>query len=102
MSNTVDVISQRTFKIIAAQFPTGGLPQQVTPAYNLKTLYVDNDLGNTLTPIDPRTGKPGTPIPVEDPYNLYFTPNGPLRSSSKSGSRPSRSATRTRCASSTR
>ena len=41
-----------------------------------QTLYVDNDLGNSLTPIDPRTGRPGTPIPVEDPYNLYFTPDG--------------------------
>jgi DNA-binding beta-propeller fold protein YncE len=75
MSNTVDVISQRSFKIVR-QFPTGELPQHVTPAYNLKTLYVDNDLGNSLTPIDPRTGKPGAPIPVEDPYNLYFTPSG--------------------------
>ena len=75
LSNTVDVISQRTFKIVA-QFPTGALPQHVTPAYDLKTLYVDNDLGNSLTPINPRTGKPGKPIAVEDPYNLYFTPNG--------------------------
>jgi YVTN family beta-propeller protein len=75
LSNTVDVISQRTFKVIAS-FPTGELPQHVTPAYNLKTLYVDNDLGNSLTPINPRTGRPGTPIPVEDPYNLYFTPDG--------------------------
>jgi DNA-binding beta-propeller fold protein YncE len=48
----------------------------VTPAWNLKTLYVDNDAGNSLTPINPRTGAAGTPIPVEDPYNLYFTPNG--------------------------
>ena len=46
------------------------------PAWNLKTLYVTNDLGNSLTPIDPRTGKPGTPIPVDDPYNMYFTPDG--------------------------
>jgi DNA-binding beta-propeller fold protein YncE len=75
MSNTVDVISQRTLKVVG-QFPTGALPQHVTPSWNLKTLYVDNDLGNTLTPIDPRTGRPGRPIPVEDPYNLYFTPNG--------------------------
>jgi DNA-binding beta-propeller fold protein YncE len=75
MSNTVDVISQRTMKIVA-QFPTGALPQHVTPAWDLKTLYVDNDLGNTLTPIDPHTGHPGRPIPVEDPYNLYFTPDG--------------------------
>lgn len=75
LSNTVDVISQRTFKIVK-EFATGGLPQHVTPAWNLKTLYVDNDDGNSLTPVNPRTGQPGTPIPVEDPYNLYFTPNG--------------------------
>jgi YVTN family beta-propeller protein len=75
MSNTVSVISQRTLKVVA-QFPTGALPQHVTPAYDLRTLYVDNDVGNSLTPIDPATGRPGQPIPVEDPYNLYFTPDG--------------------------
>ncbi len=75
MSNTVDVISQRTFKIVG-QFPVGALPQHVTPSYDLRTLYVDNDLGNSLTPINPQTGRPGPPIPVEDPYNLYFTPDG--------------------------
>jgi DNA-binding beta-propeller fold protein YncE len=75
LSNTVDVISQRTMRIVK-QFATGALPQHVTPSYDLRTLYVDNDLGNSLTPIDPRTGVPGRPIPVEDPYNLYFTPDG--------------------------
>ena len=75
LSNTVDVISQKTMKVIR-QFPTGALPQHVTPAYDLKTLYVDNDQGNSLTPINPRTGLPGRPIPVADPYNLYFTPDG--------------------------
>jgi DNA-binding beta-propeller fold protein YncE len=75
MSNTVTVISQRTLKIVG-QFPVGALPQHVTPSWDLKTLYVDNDDGNTLTPVNPRTGKPGTPIPVADPYNLYFTPDG--------------------------
>jgi DNA-binding beta-propeller fold protein YncE len=75
ISNTVDEISQRTFKIVR-QFSTGALPQHVTPSYDLKTLYVDNDAGNSLTPIDPQTGVPGRPIPVEDPYNLYFTPDG--------------------------
>jgi YVTN family beta-propeller protein len=75
LSNTVSVISQRTLKVVA-QFATGALPQHVTPAWNLRTLYVDNDLGKSLTPVDPRTGRPGRPIPVEDPYNLYFTPNG--------------------------
>src|SRR5579884_1069599 len=75
MSNTVDVIDQRTFRIVA-HFATGALPQHVTPSWDLKTLYVDNDVGNSLTPINPRTGRPGTPIRVEDPYNLYFTPDG--------------------------
>jgi YVTN family beta-propeller protein len=75
MSNTVSVISQRTMKVIA-EFPTGALPQHVTPSWDLRTLYVDNDLGNSLTPINPRTGRPGQPMPVEDPYNLYFTPDG--------------------------
>jgi DNA-binding beta-propeller fold protein YncE len=74
-SNTVDVIDQRTFKVVE-HFSVGGLPQHVVPAYDLKTLYVTNDTGNTLTPIDPNTGKPGSTIPVEDPYNMYFTPNG--------------------------
>jgi DNA-binding beta-propeller fold protein YncE len=76
MSDTVDVISQRTFKIVAS-YPVGALPQHVTPSYDLRTLYVDNDEGNSLTPIDPRTGhQRGSPIPVTDPYNLYFTPDG--------------------------
>lgn len=75
ISDTVDEISQRTFKIVR-EFSTGALPQHVTPSYDLRTLYVDNDVGNSLTPIDPRTGLPGRPIPVEDPYNLYFTPDG--------------------------
>jgi YVTN family beta-propeller protein len=42
----------------------------------MKTLYVNSDLGNALTPIDPMTGQPGPPISVDDPYNLYFTPDG--------------------------
>jgi YVTN family beta-propeller protein len=74
-SNTVDVIDPATFAIVD-HFAVGRLPQHVTPAWDLRTLYVDNDEGNSLTPIDPRTGKAGTPIPVDDPYNLYFTPDG--------------------------
>jgi hypothetical protein len=74
-SDTVDVISQRTFKVIE-HFAVGALPQHVTPSWDLRTLYVTNDLSNSLTPIDPRTARPGRPIPALDPYNLYFTPNG--------------------------
>jgi DNA-binding beta-propeller fold protein YncE len=74
-SNTVDEIDPRTYRIVR-HFSTGALPQHVVPSWDLKTLWVANDNGNSLTPIDPRTGKPGKQVPVEDPYNLYFTPNG--------------------------
>jgi DNA-binding beta-propeller fold protein YncE len=76
LSNTVDVIDQKTFKIVR-RFAVARRPQHVTPSYDLKTLYVDSDLGNRLQAIDPRTGLPvGPRIPVADPYNLYFTPDG--------------------------
>jgi DNA-binding beta-propeller fold protein YncE len=74
-SNTVDVIDPRHFKVVG-HFAVGALPQHVTPSWDLKTLYVLNDQGNSITPIDPRSAKPGKPIPVDDPYNMYFTPNG--------------------------
>jgi DNA-binding beta-propeller fold protein YncE len=74
-SNSVDVVDQRTFKVVR-HFAVGALPQHVVPSWDLRTLYVTNDEGNSLTTIDPRTGKPGRTIPVDDPYNMYFTPNG--------------------------
>ena len=74
-SNTVDVIDPTTYRIVE-HFSVGYLPQHVVPAWNLRTLYVTNDAGNSLTPIDPRTGRPGPSIPVDDPYNMYFTPDG--------------------------
>jgi DNA-binding beta-propeller fold protein YncE len=74
-SNTVDEIDPKTYKIVR-HFAVGALPQHVVPSYDLRRLWVNNDLGNSLTPIDPRTGRPGKPVPVEDPYNLYFTPDG--------------------------
>jgi DNA-binding beta-propeller fold protein YncE len=74
-SDTVDVISQKTFTIVD-HFPVGRLPQHVTPSWDLRTLWVTNDEGNSLTPIDPRTGHHGRPVPVTDPYNLYFTADG--------------------------
>jgi YVTN family beta-propeller protein len=74
-ANTLDVIDPTTYSVIA-HHAVGALPQHVTPSWDMRTLYVDNDKGNSLTPIDPRTGALGTPIAVEDPYNLYFTPDG--------------------------
>jgi YVTN family beta-propeller protein len=74
-SDTVDVIDPATFKVVD-HFSVGDVPQHIAPAWDLKSLYVTNNFGNSLTPIDPMTGKPGAPIPVDDPYNLYFTPDG--------------------------
>lgn len=75
-ADTVSVIDPRTAKVTHT-FPVPDLPHHVTPSFDMKTLYVDNTGGNSLTPIDPKTAKAkGRPIPVEDPYNLYFTPDG--------------------------
>lgn len=74
-SDTVDVIDPATYRVVA-HFRVGGLPQHVVPSWDLRTLWVNNNVGNTLTPIDPATGRPGRPVAVADPYNLYFTPDG--------------------------
>ncbi len=78
ISDTVDVISQKTFRIVE-HFQTGGLPQHVTPSYDLKTLYVDNDSGNSLTPINPRTGVPGPPDTGRGSLQPVFHPRRPVR-----------------------
>jgi DNA-binding beta-propeller fold protein YncE len=74
-SATVTEIDPRSFRTVR-EFPVGALPQHVVPSYDLRTLWVANDIGNSLTPIDPRTGIPGRPVRVADPYNMYFTPDG--------------------------
>ena len=74
-SGTVDVIDPATFKVVD-HFAVGQLPQHVVPAYDLAHLYVTNDVGNSLTELNPNTGKPVRTIPVDDPYNMYFTPDG--------------------------
>ena len=77
--NDVSVIDPATMKVID-RFPVGVNPQHVVPSWDLKTLWVTNNAeGQTdgsLTPIDPTTGKPGKSIVVDDPYNMYFTPDG--------------------------
>ena len=74
-ANTMQVIDPTTFRVIAT-YPTGRQPQHVVPSWDMKTLWVNDDVGNDLVPIDPITGKPGRRVQVEDPYNLYFTPDG--------------------------
>ncbi|RZS91308.1 YVTN family beta-propeller protein [Motilibacter rhizosphaerae] len=74
-SDTVTVIDPATGKVLRT-VKVGHEPQHVVPSWDLKTLWVNNDLGNSLTPIDARTGKFGKRVAVADPYNLYFTPDG--------------------------
>ncbi len=75
LDNTVSVIDPNTYTVIGS-FKTGKSPEHVVPAYDLKTLFVLNDKGNSVTPINPFTAQPSADIPVNDPYNLYFTPDG--------------------------
>ena len=77
--NTVSVIDPATMKVVDT-FKVGLNPQHVVPSYDLTTLWVTNNAegttDGTLTPIDPKTGKPGQSVTLDDPYNMYFTPDG--------------------------
>jgi len=79
ISGDVYVIDPGTFKVID-RFRVGVNPQHVVPGWDLKTLWVVNNAEGTdkgsITPINPKTGKPGRTIVAEDPYNMYFTPDG--------------------------
>ena len=74
-SNTISIIDPKTFKVIETVKVARG-PQHVVPSWDLKTLWINNNEGNVLTPIDPLHVTVGKPVAVHDPYNLYFTPNG--------------------------
>jgi YVTN family beta-propeller protein len=78
-SNDVYVIDPATLKVLY-RFPVGLHAQHIVPSYDLKTLWVTSAGGRrtpgSVTPIDPTTGQPGAPLRVDDPYNLYFTPDG--------------------------
>jgi YVTN family beta-propeller protein len=78
-ANTVSVIDPVTLKVVDT-FKVGVHPQHIVPSWDLRTLWVANNAeGRTdgsLTPIDPLTGKPGKSIPVDDPYNMYWSPDG--------------------------
>jgi YVTN family beta-propeller protein len=78
-ANSVWVIDAATLEVID-KFKVGVNPQHVVPSWDLKTLWVTNNAegrtDGTLTPIDAATGKPGKNVAVDDPYNMYFTPDG--------------------------
>jgi YVTN family beta-propeller protein len=76
---TVSVIDPAAMKVVDT-FKVGVDPQHIVPSWDLKTLWVANNAegrkDGSLTPIDPLTGKPGKSVPVDDPYNLYWSPDG--------------------------
>ncbi len=78
-SGDVYVVDPSAMKVVD-RFKVGIGPQHIVPSWDLRTLWVTNNAeGRTdgsLTPVDPRTGKPGKAVPVDDPYNMYYTPDG--------------------------
>jgi YVTN family beta-propeller protein len=77
--NSVSVIDPATFRVVDT-FKVGRSPQHVVPSWDLRTLWVTNNsegrTDGSLTPIDAHTGRPGPAVAVDDPYNMYFTPDG--------------------------
>jgi len=75
----VVVIDTTTLQVVD-RFKVGAAPQHIVPSWDLQTLWVANNAerrsDGSLTPTDPRSGRPGKAIPVDDPYNRYFTPDG--------------------------
>ncbi len=71
-SNSVSVIDATTLTVIK-EIKVGASPQHVAPSPDLLHLYVNDD---GLTEIDPRTAEVTRRIPVQKPYNLYFTEDG--------------------------
>jgi len=78
-SDDVYVVDPAAMKVVD-RFKVGLSPQHIVPSWDLRTLWVTNNAegrgDGSLTPIDPRTGKPGNAVPVDDPYNMYFSPDG--------------------------
>ncbi len=78
-SDTVTVINATTKQVIET-YKAGRGPQHIIPSWDKKTLWVANNADHStkgsMTPIDPWTGKAGAQIVVDDPYNMYFMPDG--------------------------
>ena len=78
-SNDVYVVDPAQMKVVD-RFKVGYSPQHVVPSWDLRTLWVTNNAerrnDGSLTPIDPKTGKRGPDVVVDNPYNMYFSPDG--------------------------
>jgi YVTN family beta-propeller protein len=78
-SSDVYVIDPATYQVVD-HYVVGGNPQHIIPSWDMKTLWIagsaERKLSGIVTPIDPKTGKPGETVKVPDAYNMYFTPDG--------------------------
>ena len=90
-SNTVDVINPSTGAIVE-HFAVPAQPQHVVPSYDLKTLWVNSDIGNALTPINPATGLPGKPITGRRPLQPLLHPGRQVRAGDGGAAAPHRLA----------
>ncbi len=79
-SADVYVIDPNTMKVVD-HYGVGRGPQHIVPSWDLKTLWVTGSaegakLWGSLASIDPWSGKVTKSFPMEDAYNMYFTPDG--------------------------
>ena len=79
-SRDIYVIDPASLKVVD-HYGVGRAPQHIVPSWDLKTLWVTGSaesatLLGSLAAIDPRTGKVAETLPIEDAYNMYFTPDG--------------------------
>ena len=87
----------------SATSPSARCRSTSRPSWDLRTLWVTNDRGNSLTPIDPRTGAPRPAGPGRAIRTTSTSPpTAGARSSSPRRTGRSTSASRTRCACATR
>jgi len=74
-AGTVDVIDPVTFKVID-HYGVGFIPHHIAPAWDMSSLYVDNEGSSSLTVLDIHSGRPVGQVSIPFPYNIYFTPDG--------------------------
>ncbi len=79
-SQDVYVIDPATLKVVD-RYKVGQDPQHIVPSWDLKTLWVTGSakshrIWGSLSSIDPQTAKLTQILPIEDAYNMYFTPDG--------------------------
>ena len=77
-SNTVDEIDPSSYRIVR-QFNVGAVPQHIVPSYDLRTLWVTNDIGNSLTSINPCQRAAGRDGPGRRPLQPVLLAQRPLR-----------------------